>query len=239
MSDERYLNFPIQLLQNAFKDIRQAMNNIMYYAGYVHTLKLELGEEQEKIKAAGEYLGITWGNPIAAYLDGEKLFHEIPTNSPHTGINKHLCFDFYDNPKSNDEIAVLLAYLALKSIIGPKPYTKTTNDNLIARMGGFVSKKDISGEQLPEPLSKYNTRRKLDKIKIDLQTNWSVNIYARYTRGFYVSFDQAFTLDQLVFEAEKRRKRAEEKQLQQRKNEAFERALKKLNEPCRINITQN
>jgi len=229
MSNEKYLNFPIQLLKNAFTDIRQAMNNIMMYAGYQHTTKLELGEDEEKMKDAGEYLGISWGDPITAYRNGEKLFQEIPKNSPHTGINKGVCFDFYDTPKSDDEIAVLLAYLSLKSIIGPKPYTKTTNDNLIARMGGFASKNDIPGQQLPEPLSKYNTRRKLDKIKIDLQTNWGVNIYARYMRGFYVSFDQNFSLDQLVFEAEKRRKKTEETGLRQRKNEAIEKALKKLN----------
>jgi hypothetical protein len=226
--NEKYLNFPIQLLQNAFKDIHKTMSNIMDYAGYRHTLKLDFGDEEEKMNDAGDYFNIDLGNTIVAYHNGESLYRKIKVNSPHTGINKDVCFDFYKNPKRNDEIAVLLAYLGLKSIIGTKPYIKTTNDYLIARMGGFGSLKDVPG-QLPEPLALYNTRRKLDRIKFELQLNWKVNIYAKYTRGFYVSFDNTFSLDRLVLEAEKKRKKTAEAQLKQKINEAEEKALKQLN----------
>jgi hypothetical protein len=56
-----------------------------------------------------------------------------------------------------------------------------------------------------------------------------VNIYSRYTRGFYVSIDKTFTLDKLVFEAEKRRKSTKEKQLKQKKEDARKAALNILN----------
>jgi len=201
----------------------------MNYAGYAHTLILEFGTDEKKMEEAGSYFGISWGNTKRCFQFGETLYNSFPKNSPMSGINKNVCFDFYMNHKSFDEIAVLLAFLAIKSIIGVKPYCKTINEYLIARMAGYASIEDVP-HPLPEPLAQYITRRKLDKIKKELQLNWSVNIYSRYTRGFYVSIDNKFDLNQLVFEAEKRRKSTKEKQLKQRKDEARRQALRGLND---------
>jgi hypothetical protein len=224
---ERYFNFPVPLLQGAFNDIRTVMSEVMDYAGYVHTLKLEHGTDEKKMNDAGGHFGISWGNALSNYRTGKKLFESFPENSPKAGINKDRLFDFYKNPKTDEEIAVLLAFLALKSIIGAKPYSKATNQYLIARMGGYVSINEMP-EPLPLPLAKFTTRRKLDKIKYELQANWSVNIYAQHTHGFYVSIDHTFTLDKLVFEAEKRKQSNKEKFLKQRKEEARLKALNKL-----------
>jgi hypothetical protein len=226
--DERYLNFPVIMLQDAFKDIRETMCNAMDYAGYVHTLKLEYGDKKKKMKDAGKYFCIKYG--YNSYDNGEAIYNSLPPNLPMTGINKDVCFDFYENPKTPDEIAVLLAFLAIKSVIGKKPYVKMTNDFLIARMGGYKSIKDMP-EPLPEPLAQYSTRRKMAKIKLELQTNWNVNYYSYYTRGFYVSLDNKFSLNDLALQAEKRRKTIKEKQLKQKKQDARKKALIKLTEP--------
>jgi hypothetical protein len=235
MSDPIYLNFPVPMLQDAFINIREVMSNIMYYAGYVHTLKLEHGDDEKKMKSAGEYFGITWGSVNGSFREGRELFDSIPENTPKVGINKEVLFDFYKNHKTQDEIAVLLAFLALKSIIGDKPYIRTTNEFMIARMGGYASIKDMP-DPLPDPLKKYNSRRMLDKIKFELQTGWNVKYYARYIKGFYVSIynpsesepDKSYTLDKLVLEAEKRRKSNLEKQLKNLTGEARLKALKTL-----------
>lgn len=224
---DKFLNFPVPLLQDAFRNIPATMNNILNYAGYKHTLKLH-GSDSKKMEDAGSYFGIEWGNTLKSYRNGETLYNSIPENSPMAGINRDVCFDFYKNPKTPDEIAVLLAFLAIKSIIGIKPYCRVTNAYLIARMAGYAKIEDIP-HPLPQPLAQYNTRRKLDKIKNELQLNWNVNIYSRYTRGFYVSIDNKFELNKLVFEAEKRRKSTKEKQLKQRNDEARELALSLLN----------
>lgn len=225
--EDKYLNFPVQLFQDAFKDIRQTMDNIMNYTGYKHTLQLH-GSDSKKMEDAGSYFGIDWGNTMRCYRSGETLYNSLPENSPMTGINKDVCFDFYKNHKTHDEIAVLLAFLAIKSIIGIKPYCKITNGYLIARMGGYAGVNDMP-HPLPEPLAQYNTRRKLDKIKKELELNWNVNIYGTHTRGFYVSIDKKFDMNKLAVEAEKRRKSTKEKQLKQRKDEARRLALEKLN----------
>jgi hypothetical protein len=143
------------------------------------------------------------------------------------GINKDVCFDYYKQYKTPDQIAVLLAFLAIKSIVGSKSYYKTNKDQIAVRMAGIVSRKDI--DEVPEQVKQFTTRRKFDKIKFELQTKWNVNFYSYYTRGFYVSIDKKFTLDQLVIEAEKNRKSNQEKQLKQQEKEAREKALKIIN----------
>lgn len=216
--ENKYLNFPVPLLKDVFNDPRNTMNNIMTYAGYAHSLKMQ-GTEKERIKAAGRFFGITWGNPVACFKHGKVLYDTIPKNSPMTGINKDVLFDYYMNFKTAEEIAVLAAFLAIKSIVGPKPYCKVTNKYLIARMGGYARITDMP-DHLPKHLVKYSTRRKLDNIKYELQAKWNVNFYSRYIRGFYVSIDQNLPLEDLVFQAEKRRK----SNIQKQRNQAIEAA---------------
>lgn len=228
MSDQAYLNFPVTILQGAFKEIRMTMSNIADYAGYVHTLTLDHGTDTKKMEDAGHFLDIKFYNPDYAYRNGRNVYNLHPSNIPKVGISSKMLIDFYNNPKTEYEIAVLLAYLALKSIIGNKPYIKTTNEFMIARMAGYSSVKDIP-DPLPEALRRYTTRRMLDKIKFELQISWNVNLYGLYVRGFYVSFDNKFNLDKLAFEAEKRRKSTNEKQRKQAIQEARIKALTALN----------
>ena len=121
----------------------------------------------------------------------------------------------------------MLAYLAIKSIVGTKPYVHITNEFLIARMGGYPSIKAVP-EELPEPLAKFATRRKLDSIKFELRKSWNVNIYGFRVRGFYVSIDNQFSLEDLIYEVERRRKSATETKLRQKQNEAILKAKTKL-----------
>jgi hypothetical protein len=220
-----YLNFPIQLLQGAFSNINGTMDDILNYTAYRYTLKLN-GTNTEKMKSASNYFGINFGNPHSSYQFGKTLYDSLPENSPMVGINTDVCFDYYEHSKTTDEIAVLLAFLAIKSIIGIKPYSKVTNAYLIVRMAGYASIDDMP-HSLPHPLPQYTSRRKLDRIKKELQLNWNVNIYGVHTRGWYVSVDSSFDMNKLALEAEKRRNK--EKQLKQRKDEARRLALEKLN----------
>lgn len=102
-----------------------------------------------------------------------------------------------------------------------------TNEFLIARMAGCATIAELPSP-LPLTLAQYATRRKLDKIKFELQTAWNVNIYSRYVRGFYVSLDKKFSIDRLVLEAEKRRKSNIEKQRRDQLEAARLKALKQL-----------
>jgi hypothetical protein len=225
MKGHKYLNFPIHLLRDAPGDIRQTMSNIMAYAGYVHTLNLEYGSNEAKMKAAGEFFGITYGSAAGSYANGERLYDEAPERIPFTGITKQMCFEFYKHEKTEREVVTLLAFLAVKSILGNKLFACITNAFLLSRMAGYGR---VTPE-IPEAVAAYNTRRKLDRIKHELRENWGVNIYGYRMKGFYVSIEEKLPYKQLVFEAEKRRKNNKLASLKKQQDEAREQALSKLN----------
>jgi hypothetical protein len=197
---KKYLNFPVVFLKDAFANIRETMDNVMNYAGYIHAEKMQ-GNKTQKMKAAGNFFDINFGDPEQAYNSGQALFDQYPPNLPTAGISKDMCFDFYQNHKTEQEIAILVAYLALKSIIGYRKYAITTNAFLLSRMAGEVSK--INTEYLPEQIKKYATRWQLDKIKAELTENWKVAFYGYRLKGFYFSFD--LSLPELIEIAEKKR----------------------------------
>jgi hypothetical protein len=142
------------------------------------------------------------------------------------GINRDAFFDFYKSYKDEFERACLLAFLALKSIVGNKAYIKLDNLYLLSRMDG-KPRATSSIAELSNEVSKYANDYQMRKIKFELSQSWGLTTYSRYTRGFYVSF--TLSLEELVFEAEKRRKSLKEKQARQRECNAVQAALNRLN----------
>ncbi len=220
--DERYLNFPIKLIQGLLtvdKDI--VLNDICDYALYVYSLKLNDGNDDQRKKATIKYFKITDFNLI----NGKAIADSLPENSPMTGISLKVFWDYYKQEKTTFECAVLAAYCALKSIIGKQPYIKIDNLYLLSRMDGNAkSVKDYMC--LSSEVFGYATSFKIRKIKDELVDKWGLKTYGRYTRGFYVSF--SMELDALVFEAEKRRKKAKIAYLKKKENDAVLKALEKI-----------
>jgi hypothetical protein len=176
--------------------------DVIHYAVYKHAQNLN-GTLAERIKSSANYYGIELGSLKNATEGGERLHSEIPYRSPMTGINKDLLFDFYLGSKTHDEIVVLLAHLAIKSILGEKSFCRITTDYLFCRMAGYPSMSDMP--EVPVHLRPYATRRKMDRIKTELTEFYGLNIYARYTRGFFVSF--TLSLEDLIREVETKRKK--------------------------------
>ena len=84
----------------------------------------------------------------------------------------------------------------------------------------------VAPSKLDKRLKSFFNEYQTVKIKKELRDNWGLVYYARYTRGFYVSFKME--LDALVFEAEKRRKSTREKQYRTAEMQALEKANKRL-----------
>ncbi|NVN96956.1 hypothetical protein HXX01_01855 [Candidatus Nomurabacteria bacterium] len=233
-----YFTFPIRIIVGATDDIRVATSNIMDYCGYECAVRLK-GTIKEKMKESGIHLGLTWGDVERTYYNGEKLSKSIPLHSPMTSINKDIVFDFYKNDKTEFEAITFLAYAAIRSIIQSKPFVKVTNDYLLTRMAGYSkvseihipNREDYPGlkdkNNLPPLFKKYSTRYQLDKIKLELQNHWGMKLYARHTRGFYVSFSMK-DYSELVFEVEKRRKSNIERIRKEEQQKAIDKALNKL-----------
>ena len=218
-----FFNFPITLLKPAFIDIRQVCNDIMDYAIYMHGKKL-IGDPIKRMEDAAGYFGIDLGD-VDNSLENARILYKTNSNkSAMTGINKDLLFEYYKNYKTDSEIAVLLAFLALKSILGKKSYCRITSDFLLCRMAGYTSKKEMN--VLPEDLKKYRTRWNMDSLKRELKNSFGLKIYGRHTRGFFVSFN--LSDEQLIKEVEMKRKKYIEKIQKDEQSKAVKKVLMEL-----------
>ena len=224
MNAERYFNFPVTLLKDFLIRSERVLIDISHYAVYSHSREFEYGTEVQKIKASSSYFNIVFSNNQQVFDNGKILFDGTRMKTPKVGINLSIFWDFNNNNKSDFEKVCLLGFLALKSILQQKAYCKITNAFWLARMDGKA--KSCPFNELSEPMRKYANEYQTKKIKTELRLNWNLITYSRYTRGFYVSFK--LDVDQLVYEAEKRRKSNKEKQLKALESEALEKALKRV-----------
>ena len=221
-----YLNFPIQLLSGFMINTSSVLNDILHYSIYSHTLKLDQGTALQKIKASADYFNVTLGSEKKCLENGKTLFNRIPKNSPLTGLSLPMFWDFYKNEKSEFDKICLLAFLGIKSILFNKPYCKATNLYLWARMDGKTNT-IVWVSELSNEVRKYANRYQTENIKNELILNWNLIYYSRYTRGFYVSFKMS--LEDLIFEAEKKRKSIKENHQKQLQKVALKKALERLN----------
>lgn len=223
--NEKYFNFPIQLLEGFLVDSKTCLNNICDYAIYNHSLNLEYGDEIKCVEASANYYNLVLGDSNHTYKKGKELHIKTPDNSPMVGINLSIFWEFFKDYKTDFEKVCLIGFLAFKSILQDKPYCKITNKFWLARMNGKAKSHEFN--ELPEPLKKYANEYQLRKIKRELQHNWFLVEYGHYTRGFYVSFK--LPLEKLVYEVEKRKKSTKDKQLIEAKKKARADALSQLN----------
>ncbi len=225
-SETKYFNFPVELLSDFINDSSKVLNNISDYAIYSHSLNLEYGDELECMKASAKFFHVTLSNIRNTLKNGKKQFENIKQTGPKVGINFSIFWDYYKNEKSEFDKVCLLAFLAIKSILQTKPYCKIDNRFLLARMDGKAKSCDF--ESLSPSILKYANEYQTKKIKTRLSESWNLTTYSRYTRGFYVSF--SLNLNDLVYEAEKRRKSVKEKQNRILQNDAVKNALLRLNQ---------
>ena len=178
MSNKKYFNFPICLLNGFMNNTEAVCNDIIWFVIYAYCQYYDTDED-----TACRYFGL---NADGAEIPNMYVsrFSKIPQNIPYCGIDKEIIFEYKDSYKSDYDKAVLLAYLAIKSILGEKPYYKLTNQRIIYnRMAGI----DDKSELLPKEIAYYCTRSRFDNIKLELKTKWKVAIYANHTRGMYIS----------------------------------------------------
>ena len=224
-SDDKYFNVPVQLFAGFMDDSKKCLDNVFDYSVYNHSIDLT-GTETERFKAACKWYAVKPGNTEQSIRNGKQLIKDTPDNSPKVGLKLSLFWDYYKTEKSDFEKLFLLGYLGIKSILKNKAYCKIDNKFWLSRMDGKT--KSVSEFwELSEIMLKYSTEYQTVKIKTELRNTWGLTTYSRHTRGFYVSF--SLTLDQLVFEAEKRRKSTREKQYKEAEKEAIRKALEKLN----------
>lgn len=222
----RYFTFPICILNQSFINIKTVCNDIMEFAIYKHSLSMEKETEKERMLMALNYYGVKPGNLKLMIENGKLIFNSIPEHTVLTSINKDMIFDYYKNYKSEFDIACFLAFAAIKSILGKKSYCKTNKEMIIARMFSLNSMKDLFGNK-NEMLVKYSNRYHIDKVLIELQINWHLNLFSDHCRGFYLSFD--VPLEQLAKINIEVKKSTKLNELRNAKKEALKAAKESLN----------
>ena len=223
---ERYFNAPIQLYNGFMIDGNDCLSNVCKYACYEYSVRNGCS-----FKVAVNYFDISYGKNTPTDLSnpqaiGKKLYESIPKNSPRVGIGIKMWWQFYLEDKTEFEKVCLLAFLALKSILQNKSYCKIDNRFFLSRMDGRAKCVDDVFTLSPE-IKKFGNEYQLVKIKNELRNNWGLTTYSRYTRGFYVSF--SMKLDDLIFEAEKRRKTTKDKLYKEAEKKALAKALERIN----------
>lgn len=225
-SEKRYFNFPIAILHEFFLYKEKSFNNMLFYALYDHALnKLKYGSLIDRFIESAKYYNVDLGNTKAGLLQGEELYQEYEGQKVKTGIETGMYWEFKNEEKTPFEYQSLIGYLGLKSILQKQAYCKVTNLYWLSRMDGYSSPVD-SIEELSEPIRSLAKEYQLKKLKFELMENWGVINYGRYTRGFYVS--SKLSLEDLVFEVEKKRKARKVKKQQEDKKNALAEALKRL-----------
>jgi hypothetical protein len=213
---QKYFNFPIQLLENYMTDSEQALKNILHYAVFACAEKLELGTELEKFESSAKYLNVIFKSTKIPLLNGRMLHDSLSPNSPKVGLSTSVFWSYLKEDKTDFEKACLLAFLAIKSIIGNKEYCKTNNALILARMCGRV-KSVIDDSEISEEIYFFSNRYQLTKIINELKCNWGLVYYSRHIRGSYVSLKIDF--ESLVRIAENARETTKLKQAKALEND--------------------
>lgn len=197
---EIYYNFPAALMYGFWQSEEQkakCLNDVINYCAYdiwCNKGRGGLVKEEDFNQFICKELGLTRFQNNASKSAFYRMTTELREKfNPDTykglyfSLSSSLFFDFYKNPKTAEERAVLLAYLATKSIIGQRGYTKTNKYFLTSRMACNLKTQD----ELPDEIEKYRTRYHFDKLKSALFVVYKVAIYSdKKMRGFYVSLNK-------------------------------------------------
>lgn len=187
--------------------------------------------EHYKLHLAYESLGIS-GNKQHCIKVAKEICNRIPKCEPMPMINTKFLFEFRDKDKSDFELIQLTAFIAIKSILGVKPYAKTNKAHIVSRMLGYSSIKHIPDTlktKIRELLQKYSKRHHIDKLIKELEMNWNVVTYSKYNRGMYVAISKRVNIYELALIAESKKQKHKAEALKTTKNDARQKALQQLN----------
>lgn len=217
---KRFLNFPIALLRGFPENHKSCMLDIFLYSVYGLVFSEDRQYDSlEDFLFEWEIDYLTQNERILKLLQsrGAELFDSFwGTKHVWTGIHIDTWRSYNHSNRTKPELMVLLAHLALKSIIQKKAIQKNTSDNLIlARMAGFDS---LEGIEVPEFISHYMKKqsRTRTKLFLDLEIHFG---FKRKEKSRGVTYSYTLSLVELEFEIAKSRYLSKERKLKEKKAE--------------------
>ena len=178
-----YYHFPIAILAKGIT--KTSLSNALEFAAGSY-----MEENAATIIEARDDLGFSNGNEDVC----RKTFERYKNSRTMTSISREQYWQWFHNieNESNYSKLLLLAFLAVKSIVGQKKYAITNYDFLLARMAGdnVPRYKTTKGKKtliLPPHIERINTRRRLEQIREDLRKYHVATWGQQGLRGFAIS----------------------------------------------------
>lgn len=222
---DRFLNFPIVLLQGFLDDHNACILKIFKYS--VFELVYSDSAKFENIEEFMEEFEFPINKEILPFVkrDGEILYNScIGMNYPHTGIHIGTISKF-NAERSPFDLVCLLLFLALKSIVQKKPFCNAKNPLILARMSGFPK----ADANIPENIlywMKCESRRR--KVFSELEKHYKV-VRAYKSRGITFSINK-LSQEELEFAILKQKEEKADRQSSSKKQQAKNEAKRKLEE---------
>ena len=178
-----YYHFPIAILAKGITET--SLSDALYF-----TAGSYMEENLATIIEARDDLGFSGGNEDVC----RKTFERYKNSRTMTSISREQYWQWFHNIENESDYSklLLLAFLAVKSIVGQKNYAITNYDFLLARMAGdnVPRYKTTKGKKtliLPPHIEHINTRRRLEQIREDLRTYHVATWGQQGLRGFAIS----------------------------------------------------
>lgn len=147
-NNAEYINFPISFFTDDLADIKNTLSKAMNYAVFKHSLGLDLGTDEEKIKSAASFFAISFGNINSIEPSYNGICEKYNVKAPNISLRLPIMWEYYKYEKNEFQIACFRAFCAVKSILGDSEYCKTNKSMILARMFGRSkpnTKKDLFG----------------------------------------------------------------------------------------------
>ena len=178
-----FYHFPVAILAKGITE--ESLIKILRFA-----IGSYLEEYQATINEARDDLGFSGGDEESC----RAVFEHYKNSRAKTSISRETYWEWRNNVENESDYSklLLLAFLAVKSIVGPKKYAITNYDFLLARMAGdsVPRYKTTKGKKtliLPPHIERINTRRRLEQIREDLRKYHVATWGQQGLRGFAIS----------------------------------------------------
>lgn len=179
METDKILNFSITFIPNLYEDTQKAIANIVCCA-----ITYRMKERGESLEEACDYFGISIKPDYFWEIVKRPPFDNLAKSRG--GISHKTAFEFKDKRKTSREKLTLCAFQAIKSIVGAKPYARTTRRQILSRMSGSDKNTDDISSYVSN-LSGARGRRRFDTL-LDSLSLYGVETYSpQGCHGFYIS----------------------------------------------------
>lgn len=192
--NEIFYNFPLPLMRGFWESngkAQQCLGDALYfYARWVWERRSAKVSEEDFYDFICKELGLDnfrFSSKAGLYNRTKDYWWDYTSekyDGAYFSISSDLFFEFYGKERSQEDRIGLLAYIAVKSIIGRNTFAQTNRFFIASRMA--CNTKFV--KELPQEIEQCITRRKFEKLKDMLFEVYHVGIFTdRRMRGCYVS----------------------------------------------------